>query len=216
MEILGSINDGPQQGTSSSFRFSVLVSPDQNTNENTPPFFLEDLPPLIEAINGKDEFTFDLELPEIFDAEGDNVEIQTDFAALTNYLKYDAGQQKIVPNRSSGANFDFVPVGSTVVSITLTDDNPFGTLSSFYNILVKVTAKPKSPLICPGDPDCPVIPPVKPCEEGDEDCPVQPPRPLVAADVGLISDITNTGDIVINLDDGFNLNNLVEASQQNS
>ena len=75
MEILGSINDGPQQGTSSSFRFSVLVSPDQNNNENTPPFFLEDLPPLIEAINGKDEFTFDLELPEIFDAEGDNVEI---------------------------------------------------------------------------------------------------------------------------------------------
>lgn len=112
-------------------------------------------------------------MPEIFDAEDDRVDITFDYAALNNFLKYDASTNKIVPNRSSGVNFDFVPVGTTVLSITLTDDNPIGSLSSFYSILVRVAAMPVNPGPGPG----PGPNPKPPCE-GD-DCEEPPVTPVV-------------------------------------
>jgi hypothetical protein len=73
IQVTGSIDNGPQLGTDSSFRFSVLVSPEGFLPDNTPPIFMTDPPPIIEATAGDDNFTFDLEIPEIFDAEGDDV-----------------------------------------------------------------------------------------------------------------------------------------------
>ena len=93
-------------------------------------------------------------------------------------------------------------MGTTALSITLTDDNPLGPLSSFYSILVKVSEKPKPP-----------EPPV-PCEVTNT-CPKPPdpdpdPPTKSDADKAIISDITNTGDIVVNLRSGFNLNDLAD------
>lgn len=103
---------------------------------------MSDLPPLIQATAGEDEFTFDLEIPEIFDAEGDAVFIDFDFSALTGFLRYDEGLNKVIPNRVPGVNFDFVPVGDFFLSITLTDDNPAGPLSTGYSVFVRVLPKP--------------------------------------------------------------------------
>ena len=45
IQILGSIDEGPQVGDSASFRFSVLVEPGGVIPENTAPYFLTPLPP---------------------------------------------------------------------------------------------------------------------------------------------------------------------------
>lgn len=223
VEILGSIDEGPQQGTASSFRFTVVISPDLATSVNTPPIFLEDLPPIIELTAGKDEFTFNLEIPPTFDAEDDNVILDFDFGALNGFLKHDKENNQVIPDRQGGQNFDLVPTGTTGVSITLTDDNPTGPLSSFYSVFIRVKAKPVNPPVCqnpPCEPQCdnPPCPPKcenPPCEPVCENPPCdKPPVISLPADPGLISDITNTGDIVVNLDNGFNLNDLLESFER--
>ena len=87
--------------------------------ENTAPIFVQDLTPLVTATAGENEFTFDVTIPNTFDAEGDNVEIFFDFSSLTTFLKYDESLRKIVPNRAPGINFDFVPPGEAIISIEL-------------------------------------------------------------------------------------------------
>ena len=137
---------------------------------------------------------FNVEIPTIFDAEDDEVDMTFDFAELSDFLKYDAALDKIVPNRQSNVDFNLVPDGTSTISITLTDDNPIGSLSSFYSILVTVKSN--------GDNNCPN----PPCDV-DPDCPNPPcppnPTPTQPADPGMISDITNTGDIVVNLKNNF-------------
>lgn len=199
IQVTGSIDEGPQAGTQSNFRFSVLVQPDGLLPENSAPIFLSDLQPLIQATAGEDEFTFDLEIPEIFDAEGDAVFIDFDYSSLTGFLRYDSSLDKIVPNRVNGVNFDFVPVGNFFLTITLTDDNPVGPLSTSYSVFVQVAPKPDDG---GGDPD-----PPGPDPPGPE--PITPADPTQPADEGIISDLTNTGDVVINLDNNFNLNSLL-------
>ena len=127
-----------------------------------------------------------MDIPDTFDAEGDNVEQEWDFTTLTGYLEYRESQQKIV-RRSSG-NFDNVPSGIHFIMVTLTDDNP-QPLSSLYTVQVNI--EPSSSEICSdGSPG--------PCEEGD---------PLEA----IISSMTNTGSITINFDDGTDLEGLLAA-----
>jgi hypothetical protein len=233
VEILGSIDEGPQAGTASSFRFTVVISPDDAIVENTPPIFLEDLPPIIEATAGKDEFTFNLDIPQTFDAEDDEVDISFDFNGITGFLRYDQSSSRVVPDRQGGANFDFIPTGTSVITVTLTDDNPTGSLSSFYSVLVRIKAKtvdPKPPDVCVGDECCdnpPCLPPICSGLNPQDECCENPPCPCIKdcclnppcntepvanlpADPGLISDITNTGEIVINLDSGFNLNQVLD------
>ena len=66
----------------------MLVS-EGTPSDNTAPYFLTDLPPLIDATAGENNFEFELDIPEIFDEEGDQVTMTFDYAALTGYLKYD-------------------------------------------------------------------------------------------------------------------------------
>ena len=98
----------------------------------------------------------------------------------------------------NGVNFDFVPVGNFFLTITLTDDNPAGPLSTSYSVFVQVAPKPDD-----GDGGGPDPPgPNRPTPN--------PPVPTQPADEGIISDLTNTGDVVINLDEDFNLNSLLQ------
>ena len=129
------------------------------------PVFLSDLPPLIQATAGEDEFTFDLEIPDIFDAEGDTVFLSFDYSALTGFLRYDENLNKVIPNRVPGVNFDFVPVGDFFMTITLTDDNPAGPLSTSYSVFVRVLPKPDDGDGGEGgDGDGDTDPPVEPAE----------------------------------------------------
>ena len=101
-----------------------------------------------------------------------------------------------MPDRTSGRNFDNVPTGNTDVTITLTDDNP-RPQRSIYNILVIVNPKPDDD---PDDPDDP-----------DPD-PPEPPGPvnLQPAAEGIVSDLTNTGELAVVLEPDFDLNALVQ------
>lgn len=123
IEFEGSIDEGPQAGTLSTFRFTAIVQDDSNVETNTPAIFVTDLPPRVDATGGEDNFTFDLPIPETFDAEGDNVEITFDYGSWTGWLKYDEELRKVVPDRREGNNFDFVPAVDGFIQITLTDDN---------------------------------------------------------------------------------------------
>ena len=67
----------------------MIILPDDIEAPNTPPIFLQDPPPQIVATAGDSEFTFAWTLPQIFDAEGDNVRVDFDFAALTGWLVFD-------------------------------------------------------------------------------------------------------------------------------
>ena len=101
----------------------------------------------------------------------------------------------MLPDRSSNLDFDNIPTGNTDVTITLTDDNP-QPLRSIYSLLITVNEK-KDPV----DPVGPV----------DPDEPVDPVNPvnLQEPSEGIISDITNTGDVVINLEFGINISELL-------
>ena len=98
-----------------------------------------------------------------------------------------------------------MPVGQTQITITLTDDNPMP-LSSFYFVIVDVAEKP------PIDP-CEACPTTccatnpRKCPDINGSCDDGPnPEPVLdAAEEGLISDITNTGDVVVNIQDGIDV-----------
>ena len=58
-----------------------------------------------------------------------------DFTSLTGFIEYREDLQKLTRARGD-VNFDFVPDGTHFIQVTLTDDNPLGSLSSFYTIQV--------------------------------------------------------------------------------
>lgn len=85
------------------------------------------------AKQGNSQFVFNEDIPNTFDAEGDNVLIEWDFTTLTGFIEYRESQRKLV--RASGnVDFDLVPSGVHYIQVTLTDDNSLGPLSSFYTI----------------------------------------------------------------------------------
>ena len=116
---------------------------------------------------------------------------------------YDARLRNVTPNRSGGNNFDLVPTGSELISISLTDDNPAGPKSTFYSIAIIVAVKPIPPIVDP----CLGINPPPSC--------FKPPIPVTPFTVrdGLISDQTNTGDVVLNIPNDFDMVALVSFYQ---
>jgi hypothetical protein len=113
-----------------------------------------------------------------------------DFTTLSRYLEYRESQQKVV-RRSSG-NFDSVPPGIHFIQVTLTDDNPAGSLSSLYTITVEI-----DPVILPPCPDGSL----PPCIDETE-----PPLPA------FLSAMSNTGEITLNFNDkDLDLQGVVDA-----
>ena len=121
----------------------------------------------------------DIDLPPIIDDENDNVAVEYDFGSLESYITSTPSNDKIIA--SPGANFDFMPTGTNMVIITLTDDNA-SPLSSQYAIVVTIDPAPVEPELC---------------EDGS-----QPPclPGTLTTDTGEVSDFSNTGEIIFNFD----------------
>ena len=111
IQVTGEIKDGPQVGTQAFFRFTILV--DFVVSTCTAPVFVSDLVPLVTATAGQNQFAFDVDIPDTFDADGDNVVMEWDFIGLTGFIEYRESEQKLV--RKSGANFDNVPTGNQFI-----------------------------------------------------------------------------------------------------
>ena len=111
----------------------------------------------------------------------------------------------MLPDRSSNLDFDNIPTGNTVVTITLTDNNP-QPLRTIYSLLITVNEKTIDP---PGPGPNPGPGP------GPDPGPNPGPVNLQAPTEGIISDLTNTGNVVINLDEGLDIGELLRLFSNN-
>ena len=71
---MGTIAEGPSQGVTATFRFSVQIS-EPPIPPNTAPYFEPQPITEYETMAGNENFVMDIELPPIFDLEGDNVDV---------------------------------------------------------------------------------------------------------------------------------------------
>lgn len=97
IQITGTVTEGPQKGTQANFRFPVHILPGIPVQqvENRAPYFIEDLPPIVQSTAKTGQFDLNLFLPNYIDPDSDNVDMQIDFGALSGMIVYDQATREI-------------------------------------------------------------------------------------------------------------------------